>query len=71
MNFVNYLESFNEIQIEWEKILKNNPYQNNIFFNSLDIKKIWWDVFQDSNKHLLLISNKDKSIIAPIIKKIN
>ena len=58
MNFVNYLESFNEIQIEWEKILKNNPYQNNIFFNSLDIKKIWWDVFQDSNKHLLLISNK-------------
>ena len=40
MNFVNYLESFNEIQIEWEKILKNNPYQNNIFFNSLDIKKI-------------------------------
>jgi len=69
MNFVNYLESFNEIQIEWEKILKNNPYQNNIFFNSLDIKKIWWDVFQDSNKHLLLISNKDKSIIAPIIKE--
>ena len=63
MNFVNYLESFNEIQIEWEKILKNNPYQNNIFFNSLDIKKIWWDVFQDSNKHLLLISNKDKSIM--------
>tara|TARA_B100000029_G_scaffold494643_1_gene558653 strand:+ start:1109 stop:2089 length:981 start_codon:yes stop_codon:yes gene_type:complete len=69
MNLLNHLESFREVQIQWEEILKDNFYQNNIFFNSLDIKKIWWDVFQDSKKNLLFVYDSGKSVIVPIIKE--
>ena len=69
MNFINYFESFEEIQSEWEYIFKNNHNRDNIFFNFFDLKKIWWEIFQNNKKRLFIVSNTEKSIIAPLIEE--
>jgi hypothetical protein len=69
MNFINCCKSFDEVQSEWEYIFRNNHYQDNIFFNFFDLKKIWWQIFQNNNKQLFIVSNTEKSMIAPLIEE--
>ena len=69
MNFINNFESFDEIHSEWEYIFRNNHNRDNIFFNFFDLKKIWWEIFQNNKKQLLIVANSEKSIIAPLIEE--
>ena len=69
MNFINNFESFDEIHSEWEYIFRNNHNRDNIFFNFFDLKKIWWETFQNNQKRLFIVANSEKSIIAPLIEE--